>query len=213
MDFSNSNCYYIIIVSNIVSNKYMLEEIILEILRNFKWMATNVVFTDYCTSYKNLRRYLYYGGRPPWIKKEEAKADRQKKERQKFYSLLYHLKKQGFIEKKTDNGKKSFWKLTSKGLRYFKNLKHKQPLLSLKLETAKKDYLKVIVFDIPEKRKKERNWLRQTLANFDFSMLQKSVWIGETQLPEDFFQSLKELDLLPCIHIFAVIKEKTGTLS
>jgi len=190
----------------------MFGEIILEILRNFKWMATNVVFTDYCTSYKNLRRYVYYGGRPPHIRKEEEKADWQREERQRFYNLLYQLKKQGFIEKKSDEKRKGFWKLTSKGLQCLKNLKDKQSRLFFKPEILKKDYLKVIVFDIPESKKLNRNWLRRVLTNFDFSMLQKSVWIGETQLPEDFFHSLKELDLLPYIHIFAVNKEKSGTL-
>jgi DNA-binding transcriptional regulator PaaX len=194
----------------------MLKEIILEILRNFKWMATNVVFTDYCTSYKNLRRYIYYGGRPPRIRKEEEKADWQRKERQRFYNLLYYLKKQGFIEKKSNENKKGSWRLTLRGLQYLKNLKspkHKKSLLSLKpKDIAKKDYLKVVVFDVPENKKEQRNWLRQTLINFNFSILQKSVLVGETQLPEDFFHSLKEMGLLPYIHIFAVNKEKTGSL-
>jgi len=193
----------------------MFGEIILEILRDLKWLTTDAVFTDYYTSYKNLRRYIYRGR--PFRLKQEIEAEQQRKERQKFYNLLSRLKKQGFLKKKSNENRKGFWKLTSKGLRQLKNLKNKprkKPFLSLKPEAiVKKDYLKVIVFDIPEIQKKKRNWLRNTLANFDFSMLQKSVWIGETQLPEDFFFALKELNLLPYIHIFAVNKEKIGTLS
>jgi len=188
----------------------MLTEIVLEVLKDLKWWTTDVIFTDYCTSYKNLRRYIYRGRPAPT--KEEIKANQQKRERQQFYNLLYQLKKQGFIAKKTNEKRKGFWRLTSKGLWFFKKIKNRKSRLFLKPETIKKDYLKVIVFDIPEDKKMDRNWLRQALTNLNFSLLQKSVWIGETQLPEDFFHSLRELDLLPCIHIFAVNKEKTGTL-
>jgi DNA-binding transcriptional regulator PaaX len=185
----------------------MVEEIVLEILRNLKWLATDVVFTDYYSSYKNLRRYIYRGR--PSRSKQETEAEQQRKERQKFYNLLSRLQKQGFIKKRKSDHEKTLWGLTSNGLRYLKILKRdKKFLFSLKPQTeGKKDYLKVIVFDIPEIQKKKRNWLRNTLANFNFSMLQKSVWIGDSQLPEDFFRSLKELNLLPYIHIFAVSKE------
>ena len=189
----------------------MLIEKILEILKDLKWITTDVVFTDYYSSYRNLRRYLHYGR--PRRSKEEIKADWQRKERQKFYSLLYQLRKQGFVEKKKDSSKKTIWKLTLKGLRRLKILKNRKFLSPLKSIEEKKDYQKIIVFDIPEIQKNKRKWLRSTLVNFNFSMLQKSVWIGETQLPEDFFHSLKELNLLPYIHIFAVNKEKKGTLN
>jgi len=181
----------------------MSTEIILEILRNLKWLTTNVVFNDYYSAYKNLRRYSR-SGRP----------QRSKEERQKFHNLLYQLQKQGFIEKKKSEDKKTLWKLTLKGLGYSKKLKNKKLLSPLKSSAIKKkDYQKIVVFGIPENQKKKRDWLRNTLINFDFSMLQKSVWIGDSQLPEDFFQSLKELNLLPYIHIFAVNKEKQGTLN
>ena len=189
----------------------MSTEIILEILQDLKWLTTSAVFTDYHSSYRNLRRYLRYG-RPQHLK-EGAAVNLEKKERQGFHNLLYQLKKQEFIEKKKDNGKKTIWKLTPEGLRHLKFLKNKKLLSPLKSSgEEKKDHQKIIIFDIPEIQKKKRNWIRGTLVNFNFSMLQKSVWIGDSQLPEDFFCSLKELNLMPYIHIFAVNKEKTGTL-
>lgn len=188
----------------------MLTEIILEIIKDLKWIATDVVFNDYCSAYKNLRRYLYFGRPRP--SKGEIKAKWEEKERQKFYNLLWRLRKQGLIEKRKNKNEKTLWKLTQKGLRYLKFLKNKKILSPLKFNENKKDYQKVIVFDIPETQKKKRDWLRNTLVNLNFSMLQKSVWIGDSQLPEDFFYSLKELNLLPYIHIFAINKEKQGTL-
>ena len=182
----------------------MFGEIILEILKDFKWLATDAVFTDYYSSYKKLRQYVHYG-RPAQVQKE-------KNERQKFYNLLYQLKKQGFVQKKNNKDQKVIWKLTEKGLKHFKETKHKQFFPSFKPEILKKDFSKVVIFDIPERKRKERDWLRNVLVNLNFSKLQKSVWVGETQLPEDFLNSLKELNLLSYIHIFAVNKEKTGTL-
>ncbi|MDP3052533.1 MAG: hypothetical protein Q8N22_01090 [bacterium] len=180
----------------------MSTEIVLEILRNLKWIATNVVFNDYHTSYKNLRQYSHSG-----------RSQSSKEEHQKFHNLLYQLQKQGFVEKKKSEDKKTIWKLTSKGLERLKILKNKKLLSPLKSIEKKKDYLKIIVFDIPENQKKKRDWLRNTLINFNFSLLQKSVWTGDSQLPEEFFHFLKELNLLPYIHIFAVNKEKQGTLN
>ena len=190
----------------------MSTEIVLEILKDLKWLATNAIFTDYHSSYKNLRRYLRYGR--PRRSKEEIAIDWQKKERQKFYSLFYQLQKQGFVEKKKDENKKTLWKLTLAGMSRLKILKNRKLLSPLKsFGEEKKDYQKIIAFDIPEIQKRKRDWLRDTLINFNFSMLQKSVWIGADQLPEEFFHSLKELNLLPYVHIFAVNKEKTGTLN
>ncbi len=189
----------------------MSTEIVLEILRNLKWIATNVVFNDYHSAYGNLRRYSRFGR--PQRSKEETKTDLEKIERQKFHNLLYQLQKQGFVEKKKSEDKKTIWKLTSKGLGHLKILKNKKLLSPLKSIEEKKDYLKIIVFDIPENQKKKRDWLRNTLVNFNFSMLQRSVWTGDGQLPEEFFHSLKELNLLSYVHIFAVTKEKQGTLN
>ncbi|MEK7624521.1 MAG: hypothetical protein AAB404_02270 [Patescibacteria group bacterium] len=189
----------------------MLTEIVLEIFKNLEWLTTDVIFTDYQSSYGNLRRYLRFG-RPQRLKKE-GRAGLEKGERQKFHNLLYQLKKQEFIEKKKDNGKKTVWRLTSEGQQRLKFLKSKKLLSPLKSSgEEKKDCQKIIVFDIPENQKKKRDWLRDTLTNFNFSMIQRSVWMGDSQLPEEFFYSLKELNLMPCIHIFAVNKEKTGTL-
>jgi DNA-binding transcriptional regulator PaaX len=189
----------------------MSTEIVLDILRDLKWIATNVVFNDYHASYKNLRRYSRSGR--PQRSKEGTKADLEKTERQRFHNLLYQLQKQGFVEKKKSEDKKTIWKLTSKGLGRLKILKNKKLLAPLKSIEEKKDYLKIIVFDIPENQKKKRDWLRNTLVNFNFSLLQKSVWTGDSQLPEEFFHFLKELNLLPYVHIFAVNKEKQGTLN
>jgi DNA-binding transcriptional regulator PaaX len=53
----------------------------------------------------------------------------------------------------------------------------------------------LIVYDIPEGRKKERDWFRRQLIKFEYVMIQKSVWVGPSPLPKDFVDYLKEIKI------------------
>ncbi|MBI2627313.1 CRISPR-associated endonuclease Cas2 [Candidatus Nomurabacteria bacterium] len=44
----------------------------------------------------------------------------------------------------------------------------------------------LLIYDIPEARKKERDWFRRQLKNFNFMMIQRSVWVGPSPLPNFF---------------------------
>ena len=68
----------------------MSTEIILEILQDFKWLTTSAVFTDYHSSYRNLRRYLRYG-RPQHLK-EGAAVNLEKKSVRGFIIFFISLK-------------------------------------------------------------------------------------------------------------------------
>lgn len=41
----------------------------------------------------------------------------------------------------------------------------------------------IVIFDIPEKKRKVRDWIRGQLSLWDYTMLQKSVWIGKGEFP------------------------------
>lgn len=62
----------------------------------------------------------------------------------------------------------------------------------------------IIIFDIPEKERKTRNWLRNQIKSWDFTMIQKSVWLGAGPLPEEFQQRAKLLGIKKYIKIFNV---------
>jgi hypothetical protein len=53
----------------------------------------------------------------------------------------------------------------------------------------------LLIYDVPEGRKKERDWFRRQLKNFDFIMIQKSVWVGPSPLPKNFLDYLKRIGL------------------
>jgi DNA-binding transcriptional regulator PaaX len=113
---------------------------------------------------------------------------------------FYRLKAKGFVEIK--NGK---WSLTEKGKEYFKN-KNK---LSVKFASsfplnAPKNLL--LMFDIPESKRAERNWLRLHLKEFQYHMIQKSVWVGPNPLPKKFAAHAKEIGLSKYVKTFKLAK-------
>jgi DNA-binding PadR family transcriptional regulator len=136
---------------------------------------------------------------------------RPTKNKHRFYSVLNHLYKQGLVEKdKKDNRLR--WTITKLGKNKLKDIKDKNNSLPSKInyKTTKEKNLKLIVFDIPEKYRYKRVWLREQLIMLDFVLLQKSVWMGKNKIPEEFIKNINNLGLLPYIHIFTV--QNKGTL-
>ncbi len=135
----------------------------------------------------------------------------QRQEEKRFYILLAKMRRDGFIKKEKFDGK-NFWELTKKGLKHFEKIPGfpKIILPERKYKKEKSNDLTLVVFDIPEKEKYKRAWLRKYLVELGFEMLQKSVWIGKYQVPEDFIYDLKGLEILDNMHILKV--HKTGSL-
>ena len=184
---------------------------ILELLRKLDAVDTNSLFSHYSSRYVWQQITKLEARRAGWRSKEEIISERKEQELKKFYNTLYFLKKQGLIEKTVSKAKLSFWKVTKQGVDKLSGLESLQKNRSPFLKPSHvKDHLKLVIFDIPENLKRHREWLRHTLINLGFAMLQKSVWIGEYKLPEDFVHSLRKLNILRCVHIFSV--KDTGTL-
>lgn len=187
----------------------MLIKNILETVKDSSLSTSDIFLSGYAESYRKLRRISFNGG---------DNLDLEKIEKKRFHSLLSKLRKDGLIKKtKNDKTKKTFWKITEKGIKKLNFLQRqkifKKDVIRLPkvLPVAEEDFLKVIIFDIPELHKKKREWLRRTLVNLGFEKVQLSVWMGKSQLPEDFFYHLRQLKLLNYIHIFAI--KKKGSLS
>lgn len=53
----------------------------------------------------------------------------------------------------------------------------------------------LLIYDIPEPMKKERDWFRRQLISFGFVMIQRSVWVGPSPLPKEFIVYLKEIKI------------------
>ncbi len=189
----------------------MLTKHILEVLKIIGSASTSTIFSDHYYAYKyNKQKAKNINVWQPAVLENAGRY--KKKELQKLSNLLYYLKKKGLVENKSDK-KEGVWAITPVGedrlnIIRAQNISQKPFLYCNQL---KKGEFKVIVFDIPEADKRKRDWLRQSLVNLGFEMLQRSVWVGETKLPEEFIGSLNELELLSRLHIF-IVKEK-GTIN
>lgn len=119
-----------------------------------------------------------------------------------FVAILSQLKTQGLIERTPKRGR-IHWRLTQTG----------RTTLSEKPRTAPPrpdGQRRLVCFDIPERDRAKRQWLRGELIACGYHQLQKSVWIGEVPLPRDFIEMLDALELRGCVHILRV--ESKGTL-
>ena len=89
-----------------------------------------------------------------------------------------------------------------------KKSKSKRQYLKSFISSFNKDAPKnlLLIYDIPEERKKERDWFRRQLRNFDFAMIQRSVWVGPSPLPSDFLNYLKRIGLRKEFKTFRLAK-------
>jgi len=130
------------------------------------------------------------------------------KNRRNISKLLNKLKSDGLIgksERKSDS-----WNITANGRGYLEHAENRVRYPSTHLTTSSSKELKIVSFDIPERHRGKRAWLREILKNLKFVKIQDSVWAGNAELPKEFFTSLRMLDLLTHVEIFAVTK--TGSL-
>ena len=155
------------------------------------------ILMDYSGGYKLMRKRLMSMEIP-----RPERVDYQKLKEQTPRTTLSRLKKRGLVENR--NG---IWAITKKGRRFLKNkLISKIPHFKhFKIKSEKRNM--VIVFDIPELRRKQRNWLRAELVALDFIPLQKSVWLGPAPLPKEFIKYLSETNLLQYLKFFKAAEE------
>lgn len=117
-----------------------------------------------------------------------------------FSKVLSRFKQKGLIEKDGE-----FLCMTQKGREYIKRRQDSLNTFSYKFPKSSPKNL-IVMFDIPEVRKAEREWFRFHLKKFGYVMIQKSVWVGPSPLPADFLEYLKEIKLKNCIKTFKLAK-------
>jgi hypothetical protein len=64
----------------------------------------------------------------------------------------------------------------------------------------------IVMFDVPEPKKAEREWLRWHLKKFKYIMIQKSVWVGPSPLPREFLEYVKRIGLKDSIKTFKLAR-------
>lgn len=109
-------------------------------------------------------------------------------------TALWRLEKKRLIKRNKNN-----FILTFLGLKYFAKIRE----MEIKREQWDGKW-RILMFDIPEKFKKERVWLRRELYGLEYKSLQKSVFIGKFPIPEDLFKEFIRRRLRNYINLITV---------
>jgi|SRR3989338_2173650 len=128
--------------------------------------------------------------------------------RRTLYNSISNLKKEGYIL--TANDRAIISKAGRKYIERKINFMRQFPVCFSK--DAPKDL--IIMYDIPQEKRAEREWLRFQLIKFGYEMIQKSVWVGPSPLPKDFVDYLRRVHLEKHIKVLRLAKAyKSGFFS
>ena len=152
----------------------------------------------------------------------EKKRKRQKdrvwfeefvRERQKFHNLIYYLKSDGIISESV-HGKGKWYTLAEKGRRKLVALLTTKnaaiPLPQSQYQKLDTNKFTIVAFDVPERERRKRDWLRATLGRMGYKTIQRSVLLGKTKIPSEFLDDLRKLHMVDYVEIFEITK--TGSL-
>lgn len=105
----------------------------------------------------------------------------------KPYKRTYDLKRNGYITIKRKQNK-SFFSLTPKGRLELLKYLHLEKIMKKKWDGR----WRIIIFDIPEKMRKWRDYLRMELKKLGFTTLQESVYITPYPVTKELERILTE---------------------
>lgn len=122
-------------------------------------------------------------------------------------STLYRLKQQGLV---SCSGKRGYirWRITKAGRAFLVQARgFEKESYDLAPED---DVMRIVTFDIPEKIRGKRDWLREQLFACGYRLLQRSVFTGMRPLPDAFIQRVDEMKIGKYLHIASLTQ--TGTI-
>ena len=149
--------------------------------------------------------YTVLAGKLNDIWREQDRRLDARARRKVLYQTVHRLKKGGMIMPDSRAG----LLLTAIGRRFLteRGFSPGHFLPRERYPSSAIDKVVVVIFDIPEKDKRKRDWFRRVLGNMGFSLLQKSVWVGKRAISEELLRDLGAFSLLSRIHFFVIDQE------
>lgn len=129
-------------------------------------------------------------GLPVFINKEEKSV------KNAFYSLC----SEGYLNNEDKN-----IILTDKGKKYLKDMILTGKNFNFSFPNNSPKNL-LLMYDIPEDKKPEREWFRRHLIKFGYVMIQRSVWVGPSPLPKEFMDYVNKIGLRDNLKTFKLAK-------
>jgi DNA-binding transcriptional regulator PaaX len=120
--------------------------------------------------------------------------------RNSLSGTLSYMRKNGLVENMNDE-----LQVTHRGQKYIKNKMDSLQQFYFKFDKEAPKNL-IVMFDIPETQKAEREWLRWHLKKFNYLMIQKSVWVGPSPLPKEFLDYIQFIKIKDGFKTFKLVK-------
>jgi len=140
--------------------------------------------------------------RDEWTNENKKKYEKEKRIKN-FSKTIQHLKERGYLRFLKIKGQNATI-ITTKGIDKLFNIK-------LKLAGNKKrkdDKWQMVLFDIPENKRKDRDYFRRGLRYLGYKRLQKSIWVCEYDVLKETKELIKRYKLSPFVELLLV--EKIG---
>lgn len=153
------------------------------------------------SSLNSILKYRFYG----YLKGAWDEKHQKEKERIGFSKMIQKLKQNGCLKMLKIKNNKAIM-ITSKGLgKLFKNQ------LKTTIRTKRKDgKWQMILFDIPENRRKQRNYFRKSLQYLGYQQLQKSIWVCPYNTLEKTKALIKRYNIKPFVELLLINKIGLG---
>lgn len=134
----------------------------------------------------------------------ERGASERKRRKRKLYDLIRLLKKQSLLEEYRE-GNEKFYRLTTRGT--FEACRGRLMAECARQKRARWDgKWRMVLFDVPESKRRFRDYLRSLLKQLGFLQWQRSVWVSPYAYGSEFREHLKLLELLPFVEVFEVAR-------
>lgn len=120
---------------------------------------------------------------------------------------LSRLKQQKLVAR-TGSKRYARWKITPLGKKVLRQTRSPEENL---YDLAPEDSIvRIVTFDIPEKIRGKRDWLREQLFACGYRLLQRSVFTGTRPLPDAFIRRVDEMRIGKYLHIASLTQ--TGAI-
>lgn len=129
------------------------------------------------------------------LRKEYAR----KKRKRTFSQFIGYLQQKGYIRVKSLEGTKGVM-LTPKGMEKVLRVRRKMQ----ERKKRKDGKWIMIVFDIPEKRRQDRDLLRDALVDMGYQKFQHSVWVCPYDVYGETEKAIREYQIIPFVKLFLI---------
>ena len=150
------------------------------------WLLTTMIVSGKIAYEIFFKKPTYYP-RDPWeVISEGQELTKEIISKSYLRKSIKKLQKYGIVEDK--NGA---LELTKKGINLTKRVMGYKNVLDKEWDGK----YRIVIFDIPEKQRKDRNWLRGELYFLEYKQLQKSVFMSKFPLTPEIITEIKKREI------------------